>query len=122
MVTSGEFQALIEYKIKGKVIKEAAFRDVPTAMDFVKSEYWRLTDNGGTIFLMKSNSAINQGVQTSGSMFTDLSTDIAVTLSSLEMQELITTIEHFARSISAVEIVPLKILIRTMKWFIPDPL
>lgn len=38
--------ATIEYKCKGRTMHEASYRDVETALDFVKSEFWKGADNG----------------------------------------------------------------------------
>lgn len=46
---SGEewrISATIEYKCKGKTMREASYRDIATALDFSKAEYWRGCDNG----------------------------------------------------------------------------
>lgn len=37
---------LIQLKVKGKVIREEIYRDIKTAMDFLKAKYWELSDAG----------------------------------------------------------------------------
>lgn len=38
--------AIMQYRIKGKVIREDGYRDVQTAMDFIKANYHMLCDEG----------------------------------------------------------------------------